>query len=666
MASASLTAPRFRARASALGRRPELWLLLALALVLYLWALSRNGWANTYYSAAVRSMSSSWHAFLYGSFDASGLMTVDKPPLALWVQALSARIFGFSSWSMLVPQALMGVATVGLAYDLVRRRFGRLAGFVGGVALAVTPVWVAIARYNNPDTLLVLCCVAAAWFVVRGLEDGRTRWIVLAGVSVGLGFEAKMGAALLIVPALAVAWLWAAPGRLDSSARGSGGRLALADRLRALRQLLVGGLAMAVVGLAWPVLMWLTPASDRPWISGTSNNDIWSLIFGYNGLGRLLGQSGGPGGGVGGPGVGPGGGGGPFGGSPGVLRLLNESLGGQAGWFVGAALVAAIGIAVASRLRRGDARTGWVIAVGGSFVTIAVAFSTAKGIFHPYYTSQLAPFAAALVGAGAGSVVRGGRRAAVVGTLGIAAAVACEIVIFQRSGADGWLAPLVIVGGALAAGVLVFGVRGRARTALVAAVVALFLVAPAKWAVETLGHGESGPFPSGGPVSQSMGLPGTPLGNNASPGAPGALPGNGASPPGGGFAGGPPGGGFAGNSSSLSEAVAYAKAHGGGTVAVSSQSGAATSILSSDASVAGIGGFSGRESEVTAMWLADAVQSGKVRWVLADAGGGFNAPADGRTGAKRAMAAVTTTCKQVSSVSGLYDCSGHAAALRSA
>src|SRR4051812_19870119 len=194
--SISLPTPR-RARSRALSfpvPAPELAALLVLASVLYLWALSRNGWANTYYSAAVRSMSSSWHAFLYGSFDASGLMTVDKPPLALWAQALSARVFGLSSWSMLVPQALMGVATVGLAYDLVRRRFGRLAGFVGGLALAVTPVWVAIARYNNPDTLLVLCCVAAVWFVVRGLEDGRTRWIVLAGVSVGLGFEAKMGA----------------------------------------------------------------------------------------------------------------------------------------------------------------------------------------------------------------------------------------------------------------------------------------------------------------------------------------------------------------------------------------------------------------------------------------------------------------------------------------
>src|SRR5919198_159929 len=214
MSTESFTLPRPRSRARSLSFpsiAPELGGLLLLATVLYLWALDRNGFANEYYSAAVRSMSTNWHAFLYGSFDASGLMTVDKPPLALWVQALSVRVFGFSPWSMLVPQALMGMATVGLTYDLVRRRFGRVAGFVGGLALAVTPVFVAVARYNNPDALLVLCCVAAAWFVVRGLEDGRTRWLLLAGACVGLGFEAKMGAALLVVPALAAAWPWVAP-----------------------------------------------------------------------------------------------------------------------------------------------------------------------------------------------------------------------------------------------------------------------------------------------------------------------------------------------------------------------------------------------------------------------------------------------------------------------
>ncbi len=247
--SLSLPAARERVRPAALSfPRPELAVLLVAAGVLYLWALDRNGFANEYYSAAVRSMSTSWHAFLYGAFDTAGVMTVDKPPLALWVQALSARVFGLHSWSMLVPQALMGVGTVALTYDMTRRHFGRAAGFVAGLALVLTPVTVAIVRHNNPDALLVLCCTAALWFVVRGLEDGRTRWIVLAGVAVGLGFEAKMAAALLVVPALVAAYLWVAP-------RG---------RAAAVRSLAAGGAAMAAVGLAWPLLIWLTPPPTGP------------------------------------------------------------------------------------------------------------------------------------------------------------------------------------------------------------------------------------------------------------------------------------------------------------------------------------------------------------------------------------------------------------------
>src|SRR3954447_19045960 len=279
---------------------PELLGLVALAAVLNLWSLSRNAWANDYYAAAVRSMSTSWHNFFFASFDASGIMTVDKPPLALWVQALSARIFGFHSLSVLVPQALMGVASVALVYDLTRRVFGRPAGFVAGAVLALTPMTVAISRHNNPDALLVLCCVGAVWALVRALEDGRTRWLVLSGLLVGLGFETKMGVALMVVPGIAAAWLWFSP----------------AGRGRALKQLIAGGAAMAIAGLAWPVAVWLTPAADRPWISGTSDNSIWSLIWGYNGVGRLDGQAGGPAGGGA-----PGGNAGPFGGSAGPAAL---------------------------------------------------------------------------------------------------------------------------------------------------------------------------------------------------------------------------------------------------------------------------------------------------------------------------------------------------------
>jgi 4-amino-4-deoxy-L-arabinose transferase-like glycosyltransferase len=285
-----------------LRSRPELLALVGIAGILNLWGLSINGWANTYYSAAVRSMTTSWHNFLFASLDKTGLMTVDKPPLSLWVQALSARIFGFHQLSVLVPQALMGAAAAALTYDLTRRRFGRPAGFAAGMALATTPIAVAMSRHNNPDELLVLCCVAALWFAVRALEDGRTRWLVWCGVCVGLGFETKMAVALFVVPGIALAYLWVAP-------RG---------RIVALRQLTAGGIALAAVGLAWPLLVTLTPAADRPWISGTTDNSIWSLIFNYNGVGRVIGQTGAPGAGFGGGG----GGGGAFGGATGVFRLL--------------------------------------------------------------------------------------------------------------------------------------------------------------------------------------------------------------------------------------------------------------------------------------------------------------------------------------------------------
>src|SRR4051812_26281039 len=454
--------PRVRGRAVALPR-PEVAALLVLAGALNLWALSRNGWANDYYAGAVRSMAGSWHAFLYGSLDPGGVMTVDKPPLALWVQALSARVFGYSSWALLVPQALMGVASVWLVYDLVARRFGRAGGFIAGAVLALTPIAVAVSRYNNPDALLILCVVGALWAVVRALEDGRVRWMVLAGACVGLGFETKMGAALLVVPALAVAWVWAAP----------------RNRVRGL---VAGGAALLAAGGAWPLLVALTPASSRPWISGTSDNSIWSLIMDYNGLGRLDGQAGGPGGAAagGGPGGGFGGGNGLFGGDPGVLRLLNSALGGQAGWLLGFALVAGVALAVSTRLSRRDPATGWILAVSGTALTAAVAFSSAQGIFHPYYVSELAPFSAALIGAGAVRFTRGDLLARIAGPLAIGAGVITELkVLGDNTGTLEWLPSVLVVAGVLAAGAIAFSPDARTRNAGVAGAIAALLIAPA-------------------------------------------------------------------------------------------------------------------------------------------------------------------------------------------
>jgi len=676
--------------------RPELIGLLGVAAVLNLWGLAINGWANTYYAAAVRSMSTSWHDFLFAAMDKSGLMTVDKPPLALWIQALSARVFGFHPLSLLVPEALMGVLAVGLLYDLVRRRFGRAAGFVAGLALATTPTIVAVSRHNNPDALLVLCCVAAVWFFVKALEDGRTRWLILCGVCVGLGFETKMLVALAVVPGIALAWFWIAP-------RG---------RLAAARQLLAGGAAMLVVGLAWPVLVTLTPASDLPWISGTSDNSIWSLIFGYNGLGRISGQTGGPGG------TGGGGGGSMFGGPAGPFRLLQSALGDQAGWLIGFALVAGLAVLISSRLRRRDPHTGWLIAVGGAFATTALVFSFAGGIFHPYYVSLLAPFTAALIGAGVGLILQGGLASRVVGPLAIAGGAVTELIVLHEwSGQLTWAVPLVIVAGGVCAVVLAGGPGGgRLRAVALAVAMAALLAAPATWAAETIGHAANGTFPTGGPAialgtggpgggfggarafargggrfggpagaprtSRSGGAFGGPPGGVSAGGAPGGFGGgaSGGHAPGGfgggasgggapgGFGGGVSGGGaaggFGGDSASLQSAIAYAKAHGGGTIAVESQSSAAAAILSSDADVAGIGGFSGRESSVTASWIAGEVASGHLRWVLPAGTGGFGAPGDTRTGSQSAIAVVEQACR-ADKVSGttVYDCQGRAATI---
>jgi 4-amino-4-deoxy-L-arabinose transferase-like glycosyltransferase len=688
----STTAIRDRVRAVRIPRpAPELVALLVVAALLDLWALDRNGWANTYYSAAVRSMSGSWHNFFYNSFDAAGVMTVDKPPLALWVQALSARVFGFSSWSMLVPQALMGVGTVALAYDLTRRVFGRPAGFVAGLVLALTPITVAVSRHNNPDALVVLCSTAALYFTVRALLDGRTRWLVWAGVMVGLGFETKMGAALLVLPALAAAYLWVAP-------RG---------RLTAVRQLLTGGAAMAVVGLAWPVLMWLTPASSRPWISGTSDNSVWSLILNYNGVGRLDGQAGGPGGTAGGPGGGGGGMGSVFGGDTGLTRLVDASLGGQAGWLLGMALAGGLAVAVLTRLRRGDARTGWIIAAGGAFLTTAIAFSYAKGIFHPYYVSMLAPFTAVLIGATAGTILKGGVAARIIAPVAIVGGLVTEVMVIHRGAADvEGLVGLAIVAGLGGAAVLAAQVPAKVRGIALAIALGALLIAPASWATQTLGHATSSTFPAGGPASQGMGgggpggggpgggMRGGPSGGfgGANGGAPPQLSGGTgtgssssgqAAPPAGfslggggnttnntqGAAGGPgagagPGGGMFGGNANLTEALAYAKANGGGTIGVSSQQGASDAIIQSGADVAALGGFSGRESEVSATWLAQAVKDGRIRFVLTD-GTGSAMGNDSRVGSSALMAVVQKLGKETS-ISGLYDLQGTAAAIAAA
>src|SRR5689334_19390753 len=380
--------------------RPALLALLLLTGVLYLWGLGASGWGNAFYSAAVQAGSESWKAFFYGSSDAANSITVDKTPGSLWVMALSVRIFGLSSWSILVPQALMGVATAGLLFTTVRRWYGPAAGLLAGAVSALTPVAVLMFRFNNPDALLVLLMVAGAYATVRAIENGSTKWLVLAGVFVGFGFLTKMLQALLVVPAYALAYLFAGPPKLGQR----------------IGQLLLAGLAV-VVSAGWYIaIVELVPASMRPYIGGSQNNSLLELTLGYNGLGRLNGEETGSVGGGGGAGGG-------MWGESGLLRMFDSSQGGQVSWLLPAALIVLVaGLVLTLRAARTDRLRAGLILWGSWLVITAGVFSFMQGIFHAYYTVALAPAIGAVVGIG--SVLLWRRRNNIFAALTLAAAIA--------------------------------------------------------------------------------------------------------------------------------------------------------------------------------------------------------------------------------------------------
>lgn len=227
--------------------------LLVGTAVAYIWGLGASGWANSFYSAAIQAGSVSWKAFFFGSSDAANSITVDKPPMSLWLMSLSVRIFGLDSWAMLIPQALLGVGSVALLWATIRRQFGSAAGLLAGLTLAVTPVAALMFRFDNPDALLVLLMVAAVWASMRAVEDGRTRWLVLTGVFVGFGFLTKQLQVMLVIPPIALVYLFAGPPKLG----------------RRLLQLFAA-LGAAIVSAGWWLLIVeLWPASSRPWIGGS-------------------------------------------------------------------------------------------------------------------------------------------------------------------------------------------------------------------------------------------------------------------------------------------------------------------------------------------------------------------------------------------------------------
>lgn len=533
--------------------RPALLALLAATTVLYLWGLSASGWANSFYSAAVQAGSQSWKAFFFGSSDAANFITVDKPPAALWPMALSARIFGLSSWSVLVPQALMGAATVGVLYATVRRRFSPLGGLLAGAALALTPVAALMFRFNNPDALLVLLLTLAAYGLLRAVEAAGTRWLVFTGAMFGLAFLTKTLQAFLVLPAFAVIYLVVAPTGLG----------------RRVRQLLLAGAAMVVAGGWWVAIVELLPASARPYVGGSQDNSFLSLTFGYNGLGRINGnETGSVGGGARMPagldlpgGAMPGGapGGGRGWGETGLTRMFGTDIGGQIAWLLPAALILlATALWATRRHARADTTRAAFLVWGGWLLSTALIFSFMSGIFHQYYTVALAPAVAALVGMGVDGLWRARHRLpwalVLAGTLAVTA-VWAFVLLGRSPDFVPWLRWAVLVGGllaaaALAAGPLVAGppvagatadgstvagatagrLSGRtgARIASVAGLLGLAaaLGGPAAYAVETVNTPHTGSIVTAGPgVAGGFG-PGGP-GRKGGRGFPGGGHGNG-------------------------------------------------------------------------------------------------------------------------------------------
>src|SRR5579883_2402232 len=320
--------------------------ILVLAAFLIFYQVQINGYGNNYYAAAVRSMLSSWHNFFFVSFDPGGFVSVDKPPLGLWIEALSAFLFGFSGFALLLPQALAGLVGVFLIYHLVRRRFGPTAGLIAALILALTPISVVMSRDNNQDMMMVLFLLLATWWGILATERGKLGWLLLCAVMVGLAFNVKALEAYLVVPALGLLYLLSAPG----------------SWLKRIWHLALALLVLLILSFSWMVIVDSTPASQRPYVGSSQTNSEIELALGYNGLERITGMR-----------FGnrsatailaneassngdfpiPTGGGGFMneGGSPSPLRLFRVELGGQVSWFLPLALISLFVLAWQARLR---------------------------------------------------------------------------------------------------------------------------------------------------------------------------------------------------------------------------------------------------------------------------------------------------------------------------
>jgi 4-amino-4-deoxy-L-arabinose transferase-like glycosyltransferase len=585
---------------------PALAALLAGTGVLYVWGLGASGWANTYYSMAVQAGTQSWKAFFFGSLDAGNSVTVDKSPASLWVMGVFARVFGVNAWSVLVPQALEGVAAVGLLYATVRRWFGAPAALIAGAVMALTPVATLMFRFNNPDALLVLCLVAGAYALTRALERGQTWWLVLAFSCVGFGFLAKMLQALIVVPVFALVYLIAGPPQLG----------------RRIVQLVAGGCALLASSLWWVVIVQLWPASSRPYIGGSQNNSIWNLMFGYNGFGRLTGNE------AGSVGGGPQGTAGRWG-PTGWTRLFNTEYGGQASWLLPAALIVLVaGLVFTWRMPRTDRTRAALLLWGGWLVITGAAFSLGQGIIHPYYTVALAPAIGALIGIGGTRLWNGRNHPAARAVLVSAFAVTVWWAYVLLGRTPTWLPALrtaLLIGGLVVVVLLAVNAGALVRRSAIAiggATLLIVLAAPAAYTLSTVRQTHGGALPTAGPDGASV-RTGDGQGGPGGRGGPGGQGGLGGQTRLGG--GGAPGRGMNGllnGSTPSAEIVAVLEQNADAYTWIAATTGANNAAgyqLATGEPVMAIGGFNGTDPSPTLAQFQEHVAQGRVHYFI---GGG--------------------------------------------
>jgi len=593
--------------------------LLALTGALYLFGALHNGMANSYYAAAVQAASQDWTAWLFGSLDAANYVSVDKPPLATMLMGLSARLFGFSSFSMLLPSVLAGVGSVWLVYGAVKRQFGFTSAVIAGATLMLTPVAALMFGFNNPDAILTLMLTASGYAFLRSLEGKRPLlWLGLAGLFTGLAFNTKMLQGLMVLPAMALVYLvFTKP-----------------PMVTRFLHLMFAGVITTMSTLWWSMLVWLTPAGSRPWVGSTNDNNIWSLIFGYNGFGRLLGGhggGGGPGGGtppgdgiggtttlqtagsttqtmVDGAGMMPGGGHGPggtgFGGQTGIFRIFNNDFGPNIAWLLVLALAGG-GLLLwilrkTPRTNRGRAAViFWILWL----LIHIVIFSMTSGVIHPYYVVVMAPAVAALVGISLpflwGAYTRRKPYAWLLPVL-VGVTAVTTVIILGYAGTMTWLMWTVgLLGFAGMIGLLVnlYAPRRWLQNSAIITAIAAYTLAPTVYTLATVNVAHTGSIPTAGPSSTAM------RGSNNE------------------------------SSQADSQLVQYLVEHQHGAawlVAVASANESAAIQLTSGQPVMAVGGFNGSDTPLTLDQFKQLVKDGKVKYyAISSHGRGGGRPGGG-------------------------------------